>query len=146
MKSRTTELSIIAAALVAILGSGFGLGSAFAPRKLTPPQAKPREVPMGDFEKIAFSNLQAALNLTPDQEAAIHSELSETSDRIREARCEALLKYHLHLLDLHDTIDPKLDPEQQETLRKNKRLLQDTIESSFKKSLDELRSSIEDES
>jgi hypothetical protein len=139
VNTRTRDLLLIATAMLAILSSGFGLGSAFAPPRRLPP---PPEVPLGNVEEATLSNLREALQLTPAQEDAIRADLSETSDQIRGTRREALLHYHLLILDLHDRIGPKLDPAQQETLRKNRQLLQATIEKRFESSLDDLRSAL----
>lgn len=133
MTTRQKDLFIIVIALLAILGCGYGLGSAFAPR---PAATLPPEVSLTAFEETTLSNLGAALRLTPEQEDAILSDLHETSDRIHRVRHEALLNYHLEILALHDRIAPRLAPEQLAILRRNRALLKDTIESRFGMSLD----------
>ena len=143
MNAQSRDLSLIAIALIAILGCGFGLGSVFQAGRDTSP-VEPAPVAPDQFEEVAFANLSAALELSPEQEDAIRSELRETSDEIHSARQDALLRYHLHLLDFHDRIGPKLKPAQRETLREYRELLQDTIESRFGSSLDDLRASVPD--
>lgn len=139
MTTRSRDMVVIAVALFVILGCGFGIGSAFAPRRaeVAPP---PPEVPVKNFERAAFTNLDAELDLTPEQEEAILSALAETSGEIHAARREALLRYHLAILKFHDRIESKLAPDQKEKLQKNRLLLQDTIEKRFGISLDEIES------
>ena len=70
-------------------------------------------------------------SLTTAQEAAIAPDLAGFNADVIDNRRLALFHYYQSLLDLHDRIDPKLEPEQQNILRKNRSLLQSEIEQRF---------------
>ena len=129
MKERSKDVLVIAVALIAILGCGFGLGKQFSPRR--PVNSGPPSVAMDGFEQVTLSNMSAALKLTGEQEEAIRSAIASTKDEIQETRKRALFEYHLQMLRLHDKIAPELNDEQRKTLEKNRKLLQDTIEKQF---------------
>ena len=136
MNQRSKDTSLIAVALIAILGCGFGLGKQFAPRK--PANGGPPKVALADLEEGAFAELKKALALTADQEDSIRSEIAGTKDEILATRKRAMFEYHLHMLRLHDKIAPKLDDEQRRVLNINRKLLQTTIEKRFPKMLNNL--------
>ena len=130
MKSPTKDLVLIAVALFAILGCGFGLGNAFAPRAVEI-DPSPIEVELTEFKDLTLSKLSEMLELTPEQEKAILGDIEDTDGQMRKTRKRALLEAYLHIRELHDKIGPKLDPKQQETLKKSRDSLQKVIELRF---------------
>ena len=135
MNARTKDILLIAVALLAILGCGFGLGKQFTPQR--PINPGPPSVAMEGFEQVTLSNMSAALDLTEEQQDAVRSAIAGTREEIHETRKRALFEYHLQMLRLHDKIAPTLTEEQRAVLEKNRRLLQDTIEKQFPILLDE---------
>lgn len=130
---------LIAVALFAILGCGYGLGKRFAPSAVEVDPA-PLVVEDATFEDLTLSKLSEALNLTEEQIASIRPEIEATNDKITASRKKALFEFYLHIRELHEKMGPKLDPEQQEKLKKSRDTLQKVIEKRFPSLLDELDS------
>ena len=136
MKSRSKDLLLIVVALVAILGCGYGLGKRFSPRSI---EVDPPSVAIANFEEVTLSNLSTSLELTPEEETAILSDIRATSDKIVETRKKALFEYHIEILQLHDAISDKLEPTKRASLAKSKESLQVVIEKRFPILLDQFR-------
>jgi hypothetical protein len=118
---------LIGAALITILGCGFGLG------RLAPPDPAPL-APTAPAETIGaeiLSSLRKSLDLTPEQEARITPELQTLGSEILDSRQEALLRYYQDLLKFHTEIAPKLNPRQQSLLEANRKLLEKEYLSRF---------------
>lgn len=130
MKSRSRDLLLIVVALLAILGAGFGLGSLVAKRTPVADPAPP-SVEVDKLESETLAALQNSLGLTAEQEAEVRPAIRNTARKVLDTRQQALLDYHRHMLQLHDEIAPGLTPEQQKTLLRNRRLLEDTIDKRF---------------
>lgn len=118
---------LIGAALITILGCGFGLGR-LAPRDPAPvaPTAPPETI--GDE---ILSSLRTSLDLTEEQEAKIAPELESLGTEILDSRRHALLRYYQGLLKFHTDIAPKLNPRQQSLLEANRKLLEKEFQSRF---------------
>ena len=120
------------ATLLTILGTGIGAGVGIG-RLSTPEIEKLTSLPVPS-ESLALEveqSLQDSLKLSPQQRAEIAPELASFNTDIIDNRRLALFHYYRSLLDLHDQIEPKLEPSQQEILRKNRDLLQQEIEQRF---------------
>lgn len=120
------------AALLTILGTGIGagvgIGRLSAPETIALPS---HPVPSESLALEMEQSLRQTLSLTTAQEAAIAPDLAGFNADVIDNRRLALFHYYQSLLDLHDRIDPKLEPEQQNILRKNRSLLQSEIEQRF---------------
>jgi hypothetical protein len=79
------------------------------------------------WEETALTALTAALQLTPDQQAAVRPELAVAANQIHQARTTALHAYHTALIDLIDRIAPRLDEHQKNLLDKDRKNLQYSI-------------------
>ena len=133
MKSPAKDIVLIAVALFVILGCGIGIGNRFAP-KIDP---SPTEVVEEDFTEVTLELLRKELELSDEQVAEILPEIEGTTADIAKIRREARFKYRIMLLELHDKLIPKVAPEQQEKLRKERDRLQKIIELRFPKLLEE---------
>ena len=135
MKSPSKDIVLVVVAFVIILGCGVGIGRKSAPaaRVIDP---SPIEVDSSSFREVTLANLNDSLGLSPEQIDAITAEIDETSHDIAASRKEALFHYYLHILQLHDKILPKLNPEQQEKLKISRDNLQKVIEKRFPSLLD----------
>ena len=120
------------AALLTILGTGIGagvgIGRLSAPDPVTLPSLP---VPSESLALEMEQSLRDSLNLSPSQQSAIAPELAAFNTDVIDNRRLALFHYYRSLLDLHDRIEPKLEPDQQKILRRNRSLLQTEITQRF---------------
>jgi hypothetical protein len=114
------ESLLIGAALITILGCGFGLGR-LSPREATPLAPT---VPAETISDEVLISLRQSLDLTPEQEAGITPELKTLGSEIIDSRQQALLRYYRELMKFHTDIAPKLNPRQQKLLEANRKLLE----------------------
>lgn len=138
MNPRSRDILLIVVALAAVLGAGFGLGNLVANRNpvANPP---PPSVEIDQLESETLEALRRSLDLDAEQQDRVRPAVRNAARKVLDTRQQALLEYHRHMLDLHDEITPGLDPAQRETLLRNRRLLEDTIEKRF-----ETRLNVED--
>jgi hypothetical protein len=139
LKNPSKDFVLIAVALFAILGCGYGLGKRFAPIAVEIDPA-PLVVEDASFEDLTLSKLSEVLGLTKEQIADIRPEIEATNDKITASRKKALFEFYLHIRELHEKMDPTLDPAQQEKLRKSRDTLQKVIEKRFPRLLGKLDS------
>lgn len=118
---------LVAAALITILASGFGLGR-LAPREAT---SLAPTVPAETISDEVLASLRESLDLTAEQESKIAIDLQSLSSEILDSRQEALLEYYEGLLRFHNQIAPKLNPRQQSILEANRKLLEKEYLSRF---------------
>jgi len=126
MSTNFRDSILIGAALITILGCGFGLG------RLSHEQ--PALAPIVEADSLSqetLKGLRSSLDLTPEQEKHIAPELSQLTGRILDSRRETLLKYYESLLQFHKDIAPKLNPRQREILDANRRLLEQERDNRF---------------
>ena len=57
--------------------------------------------------------------------------MKTTSAKIQVSRDEAVEDYYLHLLELHDRILPLLSKDQEKRIKKDRKILQQAIETRF---------------
>jgi hypothetical protein len=131
MKNVTRDLLAIVFSTAVVLGCGFAAGSHLAKRGAARQAAAPPTVALAELEGETLAALRRSLDLTPAQEPVIAPELAAFGADVFDTRERAMLEYHDHLLRLHDRLMPKLEPAQQEILRKNRARLQETIERRF---------------
>lgn len=118
---------LIGAALITILGCGFGLGR-LAPREAAPAAPTAPAETIGDEVLVSLRN---SLDLTTEQEAQIAPDLDSLGSEILDSRHDALLRYYQGLLKFHTDIAPKLNPRQQSLLKANRKLLEKEFRSRF---------------
>ena len=129
MNASTKDAVLIIAALVVILGAGFGMGRLAGPS--TSSSSAPPSVTVDELEVKTLLSLRETLDLTPQQEAALLPEVQATSKAVMDTRERAVRDFHQHMLDLHDRLAPHLNPRQQEILKENRSKLQDSIDQRF---------------
>jgi len=135
LKTPTKDILLIAVALLVILGCGYVVGKRSAP-EVVEIDPTPPTVEVDDFQEMVLSKLGDSLHLTPEQIADIRPDIKSTNDQITKTRKRALFEFYLHVRELHDKIGPKLDPQQQDKLRKDREKLQEVIEKRFPSLLD----------
>ncbi|MGJ8698237.1 MAG: hypothetical protein ACSHYF_18090 [Verrucomicrobiaceae bacterium] len=116
------------AALLTLLGAGFGAGRLVQP---DPPAAISRPVPADHIADEIRESLRQTLNLTPAQQDAIAPDIASFNTDVIDNRRTALVQYYESLLNLHDQIENKLDPDQQKVLQENRALLVQEIRTRF---------------
>ena len=120
------------AILLTILGTGIGAGVGIG--RLSSSEAEALAslpVPSESLALEVEQSLRDSLNLSEEQLAQLAPELAHFNADVIDNRRLALFHYYRSLLELHDQIEPKLTPSQQETLRKNRVLLSQEIQNRF---------------
>ena len=118
MKPKLRDYLTILMALVAIFLSGYGVGHLIGEKKgidQAPPAIPIISNPEDStqpWEERTLDRLQQTLSLNTEQEVAVGNEIALISEEINKSRNEALHKYFLSLLELHDRILPHLTAEQ----------------------------------
>ena len=135
MKPTLRDYLTILLALLVIFLCGYGTGFLICEkkaRKQTAPSAliKPNNE-TGEWENRTMERLSSHLNLSESQKEKIEAEVKTTSARIQASRDETVENYYRMLLDLHDQLLPFLEPEQQEKIKKDRKSLQQAIDSRF---------------
>lgn len=131
MTNSARDLLLILLSLGVVLGCGFAAGSLVMKQRVAEVEDAPPTVPLAELEAESLAALKKTLGLSPEQEQAIAGDLEAFGGDVFDTRQRAVLEYHTHLLRLHDELLPKLDPDQQKILRRNRERLQETIERRF---------------
>jgi len=123
MKPKPRDYLTIAAALIAILlcgyGIGFLVGEHTTQQRLGPDRGSdPGE--QQDWEAATLERLSTELRLTEDQKSAIREEIRTASGEISGARNRALQDYRKSLLDLHERLLPHLTDEQRQRVEESR--------------------------
>lgn len=127
-----TRPYLAGAVLLTILGTGIGAGVGIG--RLSNPEVERLAnlpVPSESLALEVEQSLRDSLNLSEKQQAALIPELAQFNAEVIDNRRLALFHYYRSLLDLHDKIELKLEPSQQEILRKNRLLLSQEIQERF---------------
>ncbi len=129
MKPSPRDYLTIAAALVAILLCGYGIGFLVGEHTT---QARLR--PSGDspprqrWEEVTLERLASELKLTDRQRNEVAGEITKSSRNINRARLEAVEVYQNEVLDLHQRILPYLDGKQRKQIEQSSRQLQKILD------------------
>lgn len=129
MKPSSRDYLAITAALLSILLCGYGIGFLIGERttrqRLAPPPAQVQTAP--DWTETTVARLARELSLTPDQRAAVTKEVGLTATAIGTTRHEAIRRYRLALIELHQRLLPHLDAGQRRQVEESQRLLQQSL-------------------
>ena len=131
MKPTLRDYLTIAAALLAILLCGYGIGFLVGERttqqRLLPrrPSAETRQ---RDWEAATLERLTAELDLTPEQQTQAAREIKKSAEKIARIRSRAVNEYRKELLDLHGRIEPGLTGNQRRKLNKSRRILKKMLD------------------
>ena len=131
MKPKPRDYLTIAAALLAILlcgyGIGFLVGEHTTQRRLgTGKGTDPAQ--QQDWEADTLDRLSAELGLTEEQKPAIREEIRASSGEISRARARALQDYHKSLLDLHERLLPYLTEKQRQQVEESHKQLLEMLD------------------
>lgn len=140
MKTYLTVYWKIFAALLVIFVSGSGLGYVTAKRsqagagdmQAAPPSAEKT----ADWPGRTMDKLRAALDLTEEQEARILPHVAAVGERVFHERDRAMLQISLQVLEMHDSIEPYLDPEQKKKMVRSRENMQLHIRNRFSSLID----------
>lgn len=131
MKPSLRDYLTIAAALLAILlcgyGIGFLVGEHTTQRRLGGDLDEMQSQPAG-WERTTLERLSADLDLSPEQQAKIRTEIRAAADTINAARERAIHDYRQALFDLHDNIQPHLTDKQRERVSESQRRLKEVLD------------------
>ncbi|MEJ6580726.1 MAG: hypothetical protein QNL33_16885 [Akkermansiaceae bacterium] len=136
MKPSLRDYLIILLALLSIFLCGYGIGQLVGRKKgndqpLSLPLSGASGTETTNWELRTFNRLDSALDLSAEQKPQIESEVKTTSAKIQVSRDEAVEDYYLHLLELHDRILPLLSKDQEKRIKKDRKILQQAIETRF---------------
>lgn len=134
MKPRLKDYLTIGMALLAIFLCGYGIGFLLGEKKgrqtslntviQSPASKEGKEI----WVKKTLDRFDQRLTLTPDQKAAVTSEIEKTYDAIRKSKQEAILEYSKHLLELHTQLIPHLDESQREIVNDQQKKLREALD------------------
>lgn len=130
MKPSRSDYLSIAAALVAILLCGYGMGFLIGERtamKRLSATNRPGET-LADWSAATRERLSRELELTPEQQAAVDPEVSAIAARIAGSRQHAMREYRGALLDLHDRILPHLNEQQRKQIEISRKALKSELD------------------
>jgi len=139
MKPTLRDYLTIAAALLAILLCGYGIGFLVGERTTQKRLASGSADAAGhrrDWENATLERLSDELDLTPEQQLQAGGEIHESAEKIARIRDRAIDAYRKELLDLHERIGPCLSEKQRRRMEESRQLL--------KKSLDKTEEGSED--
>lgn len=131
MKPTPRDYLTIAAALLAILlcgyGIGFLVGEHTTQQRLGSPGGDDPQDQL-DWETSTLERLTSELELTPEQQAAVSEEIRKASTEVAEARARTLRDYRRSLLDLHDRILPCLTDKQRLRVEESRRQMGESLD------------------
>ena len=131
MKLPLREYLTLAAALLAILLCGYGIGFLVGERttqqRLAAGGGPQHSAP--DWESATLGRLTAELGLDDTQQQAVRQEIHAASQRIAAARGRAVADYRRALLDLHQQLLPHLTEPQRKQVEESRRLLEKLLDS-----------------
>lgn len=127
MKPKPRDYLTIAAALLAILLCGYGIG--FLVGEHTTQQRLgdskgPDHGQQQDWESATLERLTAELELTEEQKTKIRREIQTISGEISAARNRALQEYRKSLMELHKRLLPHLTNEQRKRVEESLRQME----------------------
>ena len=135
MKPKLRDYLTILFALLVIFLCGSGLGFLIGEKKGRQEAVSPVAIASANrddsWEKRTIERLNTLLTLTDEQRAKIEAEVKLTSEKIHQSREEAVRNHYQSLLELHDRLLTLLDPGQQEKIKKDRKSLQQAIDSRF---------------
>lgn len=130
MKASPRDYLAITAALLAILLCGYGIGFLVGERttrlRLAPTPGS-NQAP-ADWSAATTARLTRELALTPDQQAAVATEVRQTAAAIGTARHQAVRQYRSALIDLHQRLLPHLDANQRKMVEDSRKQLQISLD------------------
>lgn len=130
MKPSPRDYLTIAAALIAILLCGYGIGFLVGERT-TQQRLSAENTGAGDpldWESRTLERLTTELELTPEQQSQVHREIQVTSKEISLTRARALNDYRKALLDLHLRVNPYLTKPQQQRMDESRSHLKNLLD------------------
>ena len=130
MKVPRRDYFTIAAALLAILLCGYGVGFLVGER-LTQRRFQQREeagAGKTPWEDATLARLTAELELSEPQREQVRREILAASQNINRARLEAVSTFRAELLDLHLRILPYLDENQKTQVEESSRRLKKMLD------------------
>lgn len=132
MKPSPRDYLTIAAALIAILLCGYGIGFLVGERT-TQKRLQPNDNPPPSerpWEQVTLDRLVDELNLTDAQKKNVAEEINTSAAVILRARMEASAIYEKEVLDLHQRLLPFLDEKQRKRIEESNRRLQELLDES----------------
>ena len=123
MKPTFKDYLSIALALLAIFLCGYGIGFLFGERKgratiPPPPPAPPAQTSsIAHWEEDVLKVIQESIELTPVQLQKVRAEITQSAERVRSARKDALSIYRTEMRALNERLAPHLTPEQRAKLQ-----------------------------
>lgn len=132
MKPPPRDYLTIAAALIAILACGYGVGFLVGERA-TQLRLRPDDPLRSDqdpWEELTLERLASELDLTEGQRRNVAREIEASSKIIGRARQEATKTYENEVLDLHRRLLPYLDNIQRNKIEESHRRLQELLDGS----------------
>ncbi len=131
MKTPSRDYLTIAAALIAILLCGYGIGFIVGERttqkRLAPPDRPPGQ--QSDWKAITLDRLTDELDLTGEQRARAEREIRATAKTIAKTRSHAVTEYQEALLDLHQRLMPHLTDSQRRRVEESQQRLKKMLDS-----------------
>jgi hypothetical protein len=130
MKAPSREYFTIAAAMLAILLCGYGIGFIIGERTTQKrlARAAPPAQEAAHWEAVTLDRLSTELKLTPEQRAQVKQEIAATAQDITKARAQAIADYQKALLDLHQRVLPHLTDAQKQRVEESRRRLKETLD------------------
>jgi len=131
MKPTFRDYFTIAAALLAILLCGYGIGFLVGERttqQRLAPHRTGEEARQRDWEAATLERLSAELDLTPEQRTRAAREIRKSAETIAAIRARAVGEYRRELLDLHRRIEPVLDEKQRRKMEASRRILKKMLD------------------
>ena len=130
MKVPRRDYLTIAAALLAILLCGYGVGFLVGERT-TQNRLRPgggASPPAEAWETATLERLTTELALSPQQREQVGREILAASKTINRARLDAVVAYRRELLDLHLRLLPYLDDAQRDKVEESSRRLKKMLD------------------
>lgn len=138
MKPSPRDYLAIAAALLAVLLCGYGIGFLVGERttrlRLAPADGSSQTQP--DWSAATVERLTRQLALTAAQQAAVANEVRLTATTIATTRHQAIRQYRSALIELHQRLLPHLDANQRQQVEESRKQLQISLDEDTESSID----------
>ena len=138
MKPSPRDYLAIAAALLAVLLCGYGIGFLVGERttrlRLAPATGPTQTQP--DWSAATVERLTRQLSLTATQQAAVANEVRLTATTIATTRHQAIRQYRSALIELHQRLLPHLDANQRQQVEESRKQLQISLDQDREASID----------
>jgi hypothetical protein len=138
MKPSPRDYLAIAAALLAVLLCGYGIGFLVGERttrlRLAPAAGSTHTQP--DWSAATVERLTRQLALTSAQQAAVANEVRLTATTIATTRHQAIRQYRSALIELHQRLLPHLDADQRQQVEESRKQLQISLDQDREASID----------